>query len=89
MRTESEGESPSKLQHADFVANTKVKKTTWFAPFKLMFEKDTQSENLLYMTKSDSDDINIFEGTKSGDGYQNQSKQIATFDKICECETEK
>ena len=87
MRAESEGEWPSKLQPAVFAANTKVKKATGFTPSKLMFGRDTQSENLLNMTKSDSDDINIWEDTKSVDDYQNQSEQIVTFVKMSEGET--
>ena len=87
MRADSEGEWPSKLQSAVFAANTKVKKATGFTPFKLMFGRDTQSENLLNMTKSDSDDINIWEDT-SVDEYQNQSEQVVTFDKMSEGETQ-
>ena len=47
MCEESGGEWPSRLQSAVFAANTQMKQSTGFTPFKLMFGRDVQSEHLL------------------------------------------
>ena len=80
MRAESGGEWPSKLQPAVFAANTQIKKSTGFTPFRIMFGRDHRPEYLLNLTKSDSDDTIIPEDDISVDDNPIQSEEMILND---------
>ena len=66
MQFERDTEWPEKLQPDGFAANTQLKRSTSFTPFRLMFDRDCDPFGLLKLVSGSLEDI--FEDDVSDDG---------------------